>query len=145
MSTASESEPSFESRLAELAELTAALEQGSLGLDEALAKFERGVGLLRQCREMLDTVERKVEILTGFDAEGRPVTRPFEADATFEGPGGTRQPVRAAEGREKGVAVSSDDPKPARKRAPRKGTADGATESGDSLNGDDKPSGPSLF
>jgi exodeoxyribonuclease VII small subunit len=145
MSTASAPEPSFESRLAELAEITAALEQGSLGLDESLAKFERGVGLLRQCREMLETVERKVEILTGFDADGQPVTRPFEADATFEGPGAARQGSRAAEGRGSGAAGTSDDAKPARKRAPRKGTADGAAESGDSPNGDDKSAGPSLF
>jgi exodeoxyribonuclease VII small subunit len=122
------SEPTFEHRLAELAEITAALEQGALGLDESLTRFERGVGLLRQCREMLDHAERRVEMLVGFDAEGNPVTRPFDAAATFEAPATAGKPSEA---------------KPVRKRAPRKGAPD-SSEPPDTSDADDK-SGPSLF
>lgn len=125
MSLPADPEPSFEQRLAELAEITAALEQGSLGLDDSLARFEQGVGLLRQCRELLDRAERRVEMLVGFDAEGNPVTRPFDAAATFE------------------ASAKSSEPKPVRKRSPRKGASDSGADPDTPDTGGS--SGPSLF
>lgn len=74
---------SFEQSLERLEAIVHCLEDGDLGLSESLGKFEEGIKLLRQCHDLLTTAERKIEILTGLDAEGNPVTAPFDATATF--------------------------------------------------------------
>ncbi len=53
----------FEASLTQLDEIVAALEDGRLPLDDALALFERGVGLARRCQEQLDNAELRVERL----------------------------------------------------------------------------------
>lgn len=75
---------SFEESLLELENIAQELEDGSIGLDAALAEFERGVGLLRRCYVVLESAEGKIAELTGFDADGNPVERPFDASATAE-------------------------------------------------------------
>lgn len=78
--------PSFEDCLAELESIVGELEGGKLGLSEALARYEQGVHHLRSCHALLERAERKIELLSGVDAEGNPITRPFdeEAHATLE-------------------------------------------------------------
>lgn len=75
---------SFEEALAELDAIVADLEGGELGLDESLARYEQGVARLRRCHAELDNAERKIELLSGVDADGNPVTRPFDDEATTE-------------------------------------------------------------
>jgi exodeoxyribonuclease VII small subunit len=75
--------PSFEHSLKRLEEIVHLLEEGDLGLDEAMKHYEEGVKLLRQSYELLDRAERKIELLSGVDAEGNPVTHPFDDTATF--------------------------------------------------------------
>jgi exodeoxyribonuclease VII small subunit len=75
--------PNFERSLARLDEIVRLLEEGQLGLDEALARYEEGVRLLRQGYRLLDEAERRIELLSGLDAEGRPVTRPLEDVSTL--------------------------------------------------------------
>lgn len=58
-----EETPSFEAALEALERVVARLESGSLGLEEALAAFEEGVRLARQCESRLDQAERRVEVL----------------------------------------------------------------------------------
>ncbi len=82
--TDKDTEIGFEEALNQLQKAVEALESGDLGLDEALARYERGVNLLARCRAMLDSAERKVALLTGVDAEGNPETAPFDASATVE-------------------------------------------------------------
>ena len=53
----------FEQAMAELESVVARLEQGDVPLEEALATFERGVGLTRACQEALAGAEQKVELL----------------------------------------------------------------------------------
>jgi exodeoxyribonuclease VII small subunit len=65
---------SFEQALAQLESIVRQLEDGELGLNEALERYEKGVRLLRQCYDLLDRAERKIELLSGIDAEGRPIT-----------------------------------------------------------------------
>lgn len=55
--------PSFEKALEELEKIVERLEDGSLGLEESIAEFERGTRLARYCREKLDEAERRIEIL----------------------------------------------------------------------------------
>lgn len=74
-----EGEPTFEGALSELEQVVAALEGGDLGLDEALAHYERGVARLRTLQRRLAEAERRIELVTGVGPDGSPVTRPFEA------------------------------------------------------------------
>jgi exodeoxyribonuclease VII small subunit len=74
---------SFEQTLARLEEIVHLLEDGKIGLDEALGRYEEGVGLLRNAYEMLQRAERKIAVLTGLDSEGNPVLSPMEDAASF--------------------------------------------------------------
>lgn len=67
----------FEEAMAELEKLVERLERGNLGLDEALAEYEKGVRLIRHCRDLLKHAEQRIELLTGVDQEGKPITEPF--------------------------------------------------------------------
>ena len=75
--------PSFEQSLERLEEIVHLLEEGDLGLSDAMQRYEEGVTLLRQAYELIEWAERKIEILSGVDAEGNPVTQPFDDTATF--------------------------------------------------------------
>lgn len=75
--------PSFDEALRGLEAVVHQLEEGQLGLEQALARYEHGVKLLRHCYGMLEGAERRIELLTGVDAEGNPVTQPFDDEATL--------------------------------------------------------------
>lgn len=68
----------FEAALAELEEIVHTLEDGEIGLSDSLARYEKGVKLLRQCYGMLDGAQRRIELLTAVDSEGRPVLAPVD-------------------------------------------------------------------
>jgi exodeoxyribonuclease VII small subunit len=70
----------FESALSRLESIVHDLEEGQIGLGESLARYEQGVKLLRQCYEMLEGAQRRIELLTGVDAEGRPISQPLDDD-----------------------------------------------------------------
>jgi len=55
---------SFEDELAELERLVEQIDSGKLSLEESIAAFERGVGLVRTLNHRLDEVDRRVEVLT---------------------------------------------------------------------------------
>jgi exodeoxyribonuclease VII small subunit len=76
---------SFEQALATLEQIVHDLEEGRLGLAESLARYEEGVKLLRQCHGLLEKAERRIELVTGADAAGNPLTEPFDDQATFAG------------------------------------------------------------
>jgi exodeoxyribonuclease VII small subunit len=69
---------SFEESLDELEAIVAELESGKLGLSDALARYEQGVRHLKTCQQLLERAERRIEILSGMDADGNPITEPFE-------------------------------------------------------------------
>jgi exodeoxyribonuclease VII small subunit len=55
---------SFEEAVKELEQTVKDMESGDLGLDELLADFEKGIGLLRLCEKKLAEAEGRVEVLT---------------------------------------------------------------------------------
>lgn len=77
--------PSFEDAIARLSEIVKTLERGDLPLEESLRLFEEGVRLSRVSQEKLDTAQKRVEELLGFDRDGRPRTRAFETRGDSEG------------------------------------------------------------
>jgi len=77
--SASEQLPSFEAMMSELESVVDELEDGSLALETALARYERGVALLAACYERLRGAEQRIEQLAGVDEDGRPKLQPFSA------------------------------------------------------------------
>ena len=75
--------PTFEDALAELEAVVADLEKGELGLAESLARYEVGIRRIRQCQEQLQRAERRIALLSGVDADGKPITQPFD-DTQFD-------------------------------------------------------------
>lgn len=76
--TTTETTPTFEQALQCLEQIVRELEEGRIGLAEAMQKYEQGVVLLRQCYTLLDSAEQRIELLTGVDADGRAITAAFE-------------------------------------------------------------------
>ena len=70
MANKDQSDEKFESALEELEGVVEQLESGDLSLEDALAAFEKGVGLVKYCNQKLSEVEKKVELLLK-DKEGR--------------------------------------------------------------------------
>jgi|TARA_B100000700_G_scaffold117610_1_gene132253 exodeoxyribonuclease VII small subunit len=88
----------FEQALESLEEVVAQLETGQLGLSESLECYQQGVGLLKHCHEALSGAERKIELLTGIDSEGKAITEPFEdEETTLEQKQNSRSSRRSAE------------------------------------------------
>ena len=71
-------ELSFEEAVKRLSEIVQKLERGDLPLEESLMLFEEGVNLSRASQEKLDSAQKRVEELLGFDREGKARTGPFE-------------------------------------------------------------------
>ncbi|MBV2181809.1 exodeoxyribonuclease VII small subunit [Castellaniella denitrificans] len=55
----------FETALAELEDLAGRMNDGSLGLDESIALYQRGVALAQVCQQRLEAVEQQVQVLQG--------------------------------------------------------------------------------
>ncbi len=69
----------FESALARLESIVKNIEGGNLPLEESLAAFQEGVGLIQQCQTLLSQAEQKVEILVKAGASGvetKPISDP---------------------------------------------------------------------
>jgi exodeoxyribonuclease VII small subunit len=83
-------DPTFEQALEQLDAAVRDLEDGKLGLEESLARYEQGVGLLKRCYAQLQHAEQRILELTGVDDNGQPMLRPFghSATAPVQSPGG---------------------------------------------------------
>lgn len=88
MPKSKEREQGFEESLSALEKIVGQLESGDLPLERALALFEEGVVLARQCQSQLEEAERKVELLLRERGEIKSI--PFEAaqldQASQQGP-----------------------------------------------------------
>jgi exodeoxyribonuclease VII small subunit len=75
---ASGPEPTFEQALELLEVIVCDLEEGRIGLAESLSRYEQGVKLLKQCYGLLEKAERRIELLSSADSQGRAVTEAFD-------------------------------------------------------------------
>jgi exodeoxyribonuclease VII small subunit len=90
--------PDFETALSQLEAIVHDLEEGELGLEQALLRYESGVKLLKQCYGLLDNAERRIELLSGVDSAGNPVTEPFDdSPASLDNKGPSRSRRRKAQ------------------------------------------------
>lgn len=68
--------PDFEAAMAELEDVVRSLEGGDQPLEDALAAFEKGVGLVKTLHTRLDAVQMRIDELTQ-DATGQPRLTPL--------------------------------------------------------------------
>lgn len=60
----------FEAALKKLEKLTEEIERGEIGLEESIAKYEEGMALVGQCREILTRAEQRITELSPTDDGG---------------------------------------------------------------------------
>ncbi len=72
--------PSFEQSMQELEEIIGVLDGGPQGLDELVEKYERGMGLLKQCQVQLEAAQLRIEQITRR-ADGALESSPLPAEA----------------------------------------------------------------
>jgi exodeoxyribonuclease VII small subunit len=53
----------FEQALEKLEKIVEQIESGKIGLEESIARYEEGTKLVKQCREILDAAEKKIQLL----------------------------------------------------------------------------------
>ena len=75
---------SFEERLTRLEAINETINEGTIPLEEAVARFEEGIKIARGLETELAKIERKVEIL---------VNQPESEAAVFSSPTSPRRPV----------------------------------------------------
>ena len=84
MNDAPQPPPTFEQALADLERIVHELEDGKIGLEDSLARYEQGVVLLKQCYGQLRKAEQRIQELLGLDEQGNPLTKPFDHAATAD-------------------------------------------------------------
>ena len=55
--------PTFEEALKQLESIAEQIEQGTIGLEESIGQYERGMALVKQCRSILSKAEHKIQQL----------------------------------------------------------------------------------
>lgn len=53
----------FEEALGQLEAIAEQIEQGKIGLEESITQYERGMALVKQCREILAKAEHRIQQL----------------------------------------------------------------------------------
>jgi len=72
----------FESALSKLEQITSEIEEGDLGLEKSLKKFDEGVNLVNFCSEKLEEARNQVELL--LKKNGKLSAIPFTEDTHSE-------------------------------------------------------------
>ena len=67
----------FEEALKQLETIAEQIEQGKIGLEESISQYETGMGLVKQCRDILSKAEHKIQQLHER-ADGSLGTRSFK-------------------------------------------------------------------
>ena len=66
----------YEAAVAELEQLVARMEGGTLSLEESLAAYRRGAALVAYCQQQLEKVEQQVRVLDGETLKPLPTGNP---------------------------------------------------------------------
>jgi exodeoxyribonuclease VII small subunit len=75
----------FDERLARLEAIVAELEQGKLGLEGSIERYQEGVTILAQCQKLLAGYRKRVEELSAGSAGD---LKPYAGDPDVAGGGG---------------------------------------------------------
>lgn len=74
----------FEASLKLVEQSVSALESGQLDLDGALSAYEKGVQMLGRCHGLLETAEKRVNLLLNGTSDEEPKLVPFDSAAGAE-------------------------------------------------------------
>jgi exodeoxyribonuclease VII small subunit len=100
----------FEVALREIESIVGRLEGGELDLDDSLEQYQKGIETLKECHLLLKNAERKITLLSGFDAEGNPIEVPFdESEMTLDEKQASRGTRRTASRKPPGTAEGLGD------------------------------------
>lgn len=61
-------EMSFEETIKELTGIVEKIEQGQISLQDSLEQYERGMILIKHCRQILEQAERRIEKISREDS-----------------------------------------------------------------------------
>lgn len=67
----------FEDYLKKVEDIISDMEEGNLDLEESLEKYEKGIKALKKCYEILNSMEKKIELITKAE-KGKIKTKPFK-------------------------------------------------------------------
>jgi len=82
MGKSKDEKPTFEQALAKLESIVEAIEQGQVGLEDSIQRFEEGMSLIQRCRTILGEAEQRIQKLQ-LDNDGNLQPKPF-ADPAAE-------------------------------------------------------------
>lgn len=78
---------SFEEAMCELEDLVEAMESDQLPLEELVAHYEKGAGLLRHCEEVLAAARKRIELIEVGNSSEKELAESSEADDDRESGG----------------------------------------------------------
>jgi exodeoxyribonuclease VII small subunit len=55
---------SFEEAIKELADIVGKIEQGKIPLQDSIEQYEKGMALIKHCKEILQKAEKRIEKIT---------------------------------------------------------------------------------
>ena len=64
------SKMSFEEALENLERIVSEIESGRVPLEESIEKYAQGIALVKQCRVILDSAEKKIQMLADREGKG---------------------------------------------------------------------------
>jgi len=70
--------PSFEKALERLEQIVDQIESGKVPLEESIDKYAQGIELIKQCRSILESAERKIQVLAKGEGQDVRVTGSME-------------------------------------------------------------------
>ena len=73
----------FEQALQKLEQIVSEIEQGKVSLEESIEKYAEGIELIKHCRAILDSAEKKIQLLAR--SEGESLTDAGELQEPEEG------------------------------------------------------------
>ena len=74
-----EQNDTFEQAMAKLEAIVRDVEEGKIGLQESIKRYEQGMGLLKRCRKILSEAEMKIQKLQE-SPEGEIQPEPFQQE-----------------------------------------------------------------
>lgn len=75
--------PTFEEALKQLETIAEQIERGQIGLEESIVKYEQGMTLVKQCREILAKAELRIQQVQER-GDGTLTTTPLKQPATTD-------------------------------------------------------------
>ncbi len=79
--TMGENKMTFEEALAKLEQIVTQIETGKVSLEQSIEKYAEGIELIKQCRTILDSAEKKIQMLAQGQDGGLQVAGELEDEA----------------------------------------------------------------